>query len=267
MHNALTVDVEDWPQSTLDLDLPITQRFVRSTVRLLDILARRRVRATFFVLGKAAEAFPEIVPLIASAGHEVASHGYSHVPVWRLTPDAFAVDLRRAREIIEPLARAPLLGYRAPDFSIGARNLWALDVLRAEGLRYDSSIYPIRNPRYGVPGAPLAPYEVADGFLEFPLATVELGGTRWPVAGGGYLRLAPYRLTRWALQRINSEGRPGVVYLHPYELDPTELDELPYRIPLRLRVTQGLNRHQTAAKLDALLSDFAFAPMREVLGL
>lgn len=267
MRNALTVDVEDWPQSTLDRSLPITQRFVRSTLHLLEIFARHHVRATFFVLGKAAEAFPEIVPLIASAGHEIASHGYSHVPVWQLTPEEFATDVRRARAIIEPLAGTPLLGYRAPDFSIGTRNLWALDVLRAEGLRYDSSIYPIRNPRYGVPGAPLAPYKVADGFVEFPLATVEVGGVRWPVAGGGYLRLAPYRLTRWALQRINAAGRPGVVYLHPYELDANELDELPYRIPLRLRITQGFNRHRTAAKLDALLSEFAFAPMREVLGL
>lgn len=267
MRNALTVDVEDWPQSTLDRSLPITRRFVRSTVALLALFARYRVRATFFVLGKAAEAFPAIVPLIAAAGHEVASHGYSHQPVWDLTPAEFAADLRRARAIIEPLAGQALVGYRAPDFSIGLRNLWALDVLRDEGFRYDSSIYPIRNPRYGVPGAPLAPYTVVDGLIEFPLATVTLGGTRWPVAGGGYLRLAPYAITRWALRRINAEGRPGIVYLHPYEIDPTELDELPYRIALKLRVTQGLNRHQTRAKLHALLRDFSFVPAREVLGL
>lgn len=267
MRNALTVDVEDWAQSTLDRSLPISGRFVRSTVALLDLFARHRVRATFFVLGKAAEAFPEIVPLIAAAGHEVASHGYGHEPVWNLTPAAFADDLRRAREVIEPLAGQPLVGYRAPDFSIGLRNLWALDILRAEGFRYDSSIYPIRNPRYGVPGAPLEPYEAVDGLVEFPLAAVALGGTRWPVAGGGYLRLVPYAITRWALRRINAAGRPAVVYLHPYEIDATELDELPYRVSLKLRVTQSLNRHRTRARLDALLRDFQLAPMREVLGL
>ncbi len=145
--------------------------------------------------------------------------------------------------------------------------MWALDIIADQGLCYDSSIFPYRNSRYGIAGAPRHAYRLPNGLVELPLSTVQWAGRAWPVAGGGYLRLYPYSVTRWAVRRIAAEGASAVVYLHPYELDPTELDEIEWTVPARIRLTQGLNRRRTLAKLEQLLRDFKFGPASEVLEL
>jgi len=265
--NILTIDIEDWQQSTLDYQLPISERVLANTARLLRILADFRIQATFFVQGMVAEKYPELLGKIASEGHEIASHGYSHVPLFRLTPEAFAVDLRRSLEILGSLSSHPIRGYLAPDFSIRHDTLWALGILREHGIRYSSSIYPFQGNRYGMQGIPVEAHQIVDGLIEIPLSVVRFAGRNWPVAGGGYLRVLPYWITRWAIRRINAEGRPAVVYVHPYELDSQEMRQFRGRIPWRLYWSQSLNRQQTESKLRSLLRDFEFAPIREVIPL
>ncbi len=269
--NVMTIDAEDWPQSTLDFSLPITERAVRNTRGLLEIFRRSRsrdqVRATFFVLGLLAESFPQIVREIAADGHEVATHGYSHKPVFGLGPKAFADELSRSVKLLEDLSGQKVLGFRAPDFSITADSLWALDIIAEQGLLYDSSIFPVRTSRYGIGDASRSAYRLPNGLIELPLSTVRWGGRRWPAAGGGYLRLYPYPVTRWAIQSIQADGFPAVVYLHPYEIDPTELDEIEWPVPAKLRLTQGLNRRYIRGRLERLLHDFTFGPACDVLKL
>lgn len=265
MTNILTVDVEDWQQSTLDPRLPVSERVLDNTHRLLGLLAEFGVRATFFVQTRVAEKYPELIACILGGGHEIGSHGHDHVPLFDLTPDAFAEDLDQSLRILRSLGALLVLAYRAPDFSLRRETWWALPILRAQGIRYDSSIFPFRGKRYGVAESPLPPHPVAEGLVEVPLSVVRFAGRNWPVAGGGYLRLLPYALTRRAIRRINAEGRPAVVYLHPYELDTQELQPFRGRIPWRLYFSQNLNRRRTEGKLRSLLGDFSFAPLGTVL--
>jgi len=265
--NMLTIDVEDWQQSTLDQSLPVTERAERNTERMLALLAEHRTRATFFVQGMVAELYPDLVRRIVAEGHEVGSHGHGHAPIFQLTPEEFRADLRRAAAVLRPLTGAPLLGYRAPDFSIRQDTLWAPASLAEGGFRYSSSIFPFAGSRYGIAGADRRPHTVEGGLLEVPLSVVDIAGRPWPVGGGGYLRLYPYALTRWALRRLNREQRRAVVYLHPYEIDSEEMRGFRGRIPWKLYVTQSLNRDQTERKLRALLRDFSFVPVREVIDL
>lgn len=251
----------------MDFSLPITERAVRNTRLLLGILRQHQVRATFFVLGLLAERFPEVVAEIAADGHEIGSHGYSHRPVFDIGPAAFADELARSVSLLESISGKRVLGYRAPDFSITAESLWALDIIADQGLLYDSSIFPVRTSRYGIPDACRCPHRLDNGLVELPLSTVQWGGRRWPVAGGGYLRLCPYAVTRWAIRRIQSEGIPAVVYLHPYELDPAELDEIGWSVPARLRLTQGFSRQRVRARLEQSLRDFKFSPAGAALKL
>jgi polysaccharide deacetylase family protein (PEP-CTERM system associated) len=266
MLNALTVDVEDWPQSSLDRSWPISERALHNTRRMLALLVEEGVQATFFVQGMVAERFPELVKEIAAPGHEVATHGHSHELIFRLGRRAFAAELRYSVQMLEDLSGQRVLGHRAPDFSITKDSLWALEEIAALGLRYDSSIFPIYNPRYGIQDAQRFPH-FRNGLIEFPISTVRWAGINLPVAGGGYLRLFPYAVTRWAIRRINAQGQPAMIYLHPYELDTEELRLLGDQIPWSLRLTQGLNRGRTEAKLRALMRDFELAAVREVLGL
>jgi len=267
--NALTVDFEDWYQG---LEIPLERwgefedRLAGATRRLLALLAAARVRATFFVLGWAAERHPDLVREVAAAGHEIGTHGWSHTFVYRLTPARFREELTRSVELLESLAGRPVIGHRAPFFSITRESLWALDVLRECGLRYDSSIYPVLNYRYGIHDAPRWPYAVSNGdrpFTEFPITTWRLAGRNLPVAGGAYFRLYPYALTRTAFRAVNRAGQPAVFYLHPWELDP---DHPRIRLPRRIAATHYARLAGTGPKLIRLLRDFRFAPMREVLG-
>ena len=263
--HLLTVDVEDWPQSTLNHALPIGDRVVANTHAMLDLLAEAGVQATFFVLGKVAEAYPALTREIATAGHEIGTHGYSHEAVEAMPVARFQEELHRSVETLRHQTGQPVVGHRAADFSISATSLHLLEHLSDEGLAYDSSIFPIRHPRYGVPGAWRIPHYVlcASGrmLLEFPMATLQVARTVLPVAGGGYLRLFPYWWTRLALRIIERAGRPATCYLHPYELDVTEFDEIPYQVPMRLRWTQSTNRKSVRAKLRRLLATFRFTTM------
>lgn len=265
--NILTVDLEDWAQSTLDYDFAISERPLHNTHRLLDILAECGAHATFFVQSLVAETYPELIRRIVKEGHEIASHGHKHVPLFMQTPTEFADDLCRSLDILGMLSPYPVQGYRAPDFSIRKDTLWALDILRKQGIRYSSSIYPFQGRRYGIPDISPRPHQIIDGLIEIPLSVVHFAGRNWPVAGGGYLRVLPYWITRRAIRRINAEGRPAVVYFHPYELDIEEMRHFKGRIPWRLYWSQSLNRHQTESKLRSLLRDFEFAPIREVIAL
>jgi polysaccharide deacetylase family protein (PEP-CTERM system associated) len=264
--HALTVDVEDWAQSSLDYDLPITERALRNTRRLLELLAEAGVRGTFFVQGLVAERFPALVGEIAAAGHEIGSHGFSHRPLFTIGPQAFAEELRRSVGLLEDLSGQRVLGFRAPDFSITPASLWALDILTEQGMVYDSSIYPARTARYGIAETPRFAHRLPNGLIELPLSTFVFAGRNWPVAGGGYLRLFPYAFTRWAISGIGRQGQPAVVYQHPYELNATELSELELPIPARFKLTQGLNRRFIPGRLNRLLREFRFAPAAEVLG-
>lgn len=270
MLNALTIDLEDWYQGLTSTGRQVDRwpsyedRVVESTHRLLDILAEADVKATFFVLGYVADQFPELIRQVADAGHEIGLHGHYHRPVYRLTPDEFRADVVQGREAVEKASRRRVIGYRAPMFSINRSALWALEMLREMGFRYDSSVFPTRNMLYGFPNAPRFPYRPVEDetFTEFPLSTVRVLGINWPVAGGFYLRLLPYSVLRWGLQRINQEGKPAIIYLHPWDLDAHQPRPNP---TLRERFTHYYNLRRTEAKLTTLLRDFQFGPLVNLL--
>ena len=275
MNNALTFDVEEYFHAEAFAGVlrpdewpTLESRVVDTTERLLDILDYTGVRATFFILGWVAERQPALVRDIAARDHEVACHGYGHRMIQHLTRQEFAADVARAKAALEAVSGRPVIGYRAPTFSVMRETLWSLDVLCEAGFRYDSSIFPIVHDRYGIPDAPRFPHRLrtASGaeIAEFPMSTVTVAG-RWrmPVAGGGYFRLAPYWLTRRAIQRLNEkEQQPAMVYLHPWEMDASQ-PRMPVGWLTRLR--HSVNVERTEAKLRRLLRDFSFAPAADVL--
>ena len=267
--NALTIDFEDWYQG---LEIPYTDwagfedRIVPVGHRLLELLAAAGVRATFFVLGYIAERHPDMILAIAAAGHEVGTHGYSHALIYTQTPEVFRAELSRAIRVLEELTGRPVVSHRAPFFSITKDSLWALDILGELGIRYDSSIFPVVNYRYGIADAPRWPYQISVGahtLTEFPISTWQVMGKNVPIAGGAYFRIYPYAFTRQGLRAINRQGRPFVFYLHPWELDP---DHPRIRVPRRVAgLTHYFNLGATERRLRRLLRDFKFAPMQEVL--
>ncbi len=274
MNNALTFDVEEYFHAEAFAGLlrpeewpKLESRVVDTTQRLLDILDYAGTQATFFVLGWVAERHPALVREIDERGHEVACHGYAHRMIHRQTPQEFAEDILRAKATLEATVGTAIVGYRAPTFSVLRRTLWSLDVLAEAGFRYDSSIFPIRHDRYGIPGAPRFPYRVRTPngaeMAELPLSTATVLGWRLPVAGGGYFRLAPYRLTRRAIRRLNEvEGQPAVVYLHPWEIDVAQPR---LRVGWLTRLRHSVNVEKTETKLRRLLAEFSFAPAADVL--
>ncbi|HKQ97896.1 MAG TPA: polysaccharide deacetylase family protein [Candidatus Polarisedimenticolia bacterium] len=267
--NILSFDVEDWPQSTFDFDLPITPRVVDNTARILDLCAAAEVQGTFFVLGLVAETHPALVRRIRDAGHEVASHGHDHRPVFAMSPATFRADLQRTRAAIESACGVRVAGYRAPDFSIPAAAFWALEILAEEGYRYDSSLFPWKGPRYGVAEAFDAPFRVrtrAGDLVEFPLVVSTRLGRRLPAVGGGYFRLFPYAWHRDAVRRLNRRRHPATAYFHPYEIDPDEIRRSPHRLPLTLRWSQGIGRSRVAAKMSRLLRDARWGTAAAWLG-
>jgi polysaccharide deacetylase family protein (PEP-CTERM system associated) len=256
---VVSIDVEDWPQSSWDRELPITPRAADNTRHVLDLLAREGVQATMFVLGKMAERFPDLVREIDAAGHEVASHGYGHVEIFKQSREQFAADLKRSKEFLEQALGKSVRGYRAPDFSIVRGSLWALEELAEQGFAYDSSIFPVERPRYGIPDWPLGPTRVqlpgGKSILEFPIASFPAWGRNWPVGGGGYHRLLPGAAGRWFAGRVMQE-RPFVFYCHPYEFDPREFAEIELRVPLKVRLHQGLGRGQFESRFVRLIRKF-----------
>ena len=274
--NILTLDIEDWYQSSLDIldqhdhgPVPPTERVITNTRHLLAILAEYNIHATCFLLGTVTESFPNLVQEIQTAGHEVATHGYGHELVYRLTPGRFRADVRRSIESLENIAGQKVRGYRAPYFSITSKSVWALEILAELGIVYDSSIFAIRRKLHGFPGRETFPHTIhtaAGDLRELPISTISLLGQNFPVGGGGYFRLLPYAFIKRTIQAINRKGQPAVFYLHPYELDTEELSH-----PLLgetwktrfVRMGQGLNRDRVERKLRSLLMDFEWTSVRE----
>jgi polysaccharide deacetylase family protein (PEP-CTERM system associated) len=270
MLNALTVDVEDYFHTEALASLvrreqwdEMPPRVLANTRRLLELLAKHDVRATFFFLGWVAEHFPQLVRETAQAGHELGCHSYWHRPIYRLSPAEFCTDTQQAKRAIEDAAGVPVRGYRAPSFSLVPGTEWAAEILAELGFSYDSSVYPIRHDLYGNHSAPRQPHRIASGaLLELPVATLRFGGTNLPVGGGGYLRLLPYTYTRWGLTRLNQrEGLRAIVYLHPWEIDP-EQPRLRARWKSRLRQYTALRQNEQ--KIERLLRDFRFASAAQV---
>lgn len=275
--NFLTFDIEDWHQLVewkLNGVRPVcSPNVLGQTYDILETLARHNVRATFFILGLVAESQPKLLRDIAAAGHEVGSHGWSHELIYRQTPQAFAAETRRSKAVIEDAIGTPISGYRAAEFSITSDSRWALDVLAESGFAYDSSIFPIAGSRYGIAGTALEPHVIktsAGDLVEVPLTAVEQYGRRWPVGGGGYFRLFPYAVTRSAIAATNAAGRAANVYFHPYEfsrsvLVPQLSPWTRYLTGARYVMLHNMNRGVNRRRFARLLSDFTFAPIREVI--
>ena len=274
VEHIFTVDVEDYFQvnafegsvSRDDWD-GFPSRVERSTDVLLDLLDRKAMVGTFFTLGWVAKKAPDLVRRIAAAGHEIASHGWWHRKVTDLTPDQFREEVRSSRAILEDLSGQRVSGFRAPSFSIGPGREWALDVLLEEGYRYDSSLFPIRRPGYGYPGAHPDPHLIkrsSGTLLELPPATTVLGGVRVPAGGGGYFRQLPYGLFHRAFQRFQDRGVSAMFYIHPWEVD---VDQPRIAVPTiaRLRHYNGL--HRTLPRLERILGEFRFTSVARRFGL
>ena len=273
IRNALTVDVEEYFQvaafeRTIIRDSWDTaeSRVEFSCGRVLDLFEAQGVRGTFFVLGWIAERHPGLVRRIVKDGHELASHGYDHTRVHNFTPEQFRADVVRTKAVLEDIGGVQVRGYRAPSYSINAKNLWALDVLQETGHVYSSSIYPIRHDLYGMPDAPRFPFRFRpDGILEIPVTTVRMGGRNYPCGGGGYFRLLPYGAFRWMLARVNEQDRQsGLFYFHPWEVDPGQ--PRVKGAPLKSRFRHYLNLESMATRLERLLGDFSWGRMDEVFG-
>jgi polysaccharide deacetylase family protein (PEP-CTERM system associated) len=270
--NAMTVDVEDYFQVSaferyIDRDSWDRQecRVERNVDRILGLFDRHGVKATFFTLGWIAERYPEMVRRLVDEGHELASHGWSHVRVTQQDADAFRQDVVRTKGLLEDVSGSPVIGYRAASYSIGADNLWALDVLEQTGHRYSSSIYPIRHDLYGMPDAPRFAFRPGGGDLvEFPVTTVRLGSRNLPCGGGWWFRLVPYPLMRWAMQRVNRSDRESAIfYFHPWEIDPDQPRQS--GLDAKTRFRHYLNLRRMERRLDRLLGDFDWGRMDEVL--
>jgi polysaccharide deacetylase family protein (PEP-CTERM system associated) len=267
--NYLTIDVEDyfqvaafekqinpdeWPQ--------FESRVNNNTGTLLKILDRYNVKATFFIVGWIAEKHPELVREISEKGHEIGCHSYRHQRIQTLTREAFKEDTNRAKGILEDISGKKVSGYRAPTYSITRDTIWALDILAELGFEYDSSIFPIYHDNYGIPDAPRFPYKIDGlGLTEYPLSTALILGRKVPIAGGGYFRLFPYWFTRMGLKSINEkEKQPFIFYLHPWEVDPDQPRMKDISQLSRFRHYNNLSK--TSSRLQQLLSDFQFAPIK-----
>ena len=268
MRHAFTVDLEDWYHG-----IPIEsatkataeRRLHVGTDRLLELLASHQARATFFCLTPTAREYAQIVRRLVDAGHDVGSHGESHDLVYDMSPERFRDETRRSIRELEDCCGRRVRSYRAAYFSITQRSLWALDVLAESGIAFDSSIFPVRNWRYGIPGYSRRPVRVdtAHGpLLEFPLPTRRVLGRNLPATGGAYFRLYPYFVTRANVRALEREGIPVVFYLHPWELDPDHP-----RVPFhwKPRATHYVNLRSTRPRLERLLADFRFTTLAEVL--
>ncbi|WP_119395153.1 XrtA system polysaccharide deacetylase [Salinibius halmophilus] len=271
--HALSIDVEDyfhvaalanvvrpdqWDQQP--------SRVVQNTQRLIDLFEQKQVKATFFVLGWVAERFPELVKQLDQAGHEIASHGYSHQLIYRQSQDVFRDETLRSKQILEDIISKPVTGYRAASYSITDKSLWALDILAELGFTWDSSIFPIRHDNYGIPSSPRAPYEIrtrsGEIIKEFPLTTAKLAGLQIPAAGGGYFRQFPYPVFKYLFATASNQGQgPQMFYLHPWEVDPEQPRFNNASWFSRFRHYTNLDKCE--ARLSKLLDDFRFSTVSD----
>lgn len=261
--NAMSVDVEDYFQVSAFENVidraswdSIECRVEDNTHRILDLFSDRGIKATFFVLGWVADRYPGIVERIVSDGHELASHGYGHQRVTTLTPQSFKEDISKTKNLLEDLAGVEVKGYRAPSYSIGKDNLWAHDVLKEVGYRYSSSVYPVYHDLYGMPDAPRYPFQVADDQLtEIPISTGRMLGNNFPIGGGGYFRLFPYSISKFAINHVNRKERePCVFYFHPWEIDPGQPRQQSVKFKTKFRHYLNLGRMES--RLKQLINDF-----------
>lgn len=267
--NALTVDVEDYFQVSalapyIDRsEWPTREcRVERNIERILQLFENYQAKATFFTLGWIAERYPQVVRSIVDAGHELASHGYAHLRANEQSEEAFYADIHLAKLMLEDLSGHSVKGYRAPSFSIGADNLWAMDCIERAGYLYSSSVYPVHHDHYGMPDAPRFAYGIG-GVTEIPPTTVQFLGRNWPASGGGWFRFFPYDISRWLLRRVNQvDGQAAIFYFHPWEIDP-EQPRVP-GIDARTRFRHYLNLDRMEGRIGRLLSDFRWGRMDEV---
>ena len=269
--NAMTVDVEDYFQVSAFEHHIRREDWERQPCRveanvehLLGIFSNHGARATFFTLGWIAERYPALIREIVDQGHELASHGYQHIRVFNQTPEQFREDISKTRKLLEDTAGVAVKGFRAASFSIDSRNFWALDELAEAGYQYSSSIYPIQHDHYGMPEASRFPFRHKDGgILEIPVTTIEVFGRRYPCGGGGFFRLLPYSLSRWAIRQINRKERQSALfYFHPWEIDPGQPRQT--GLPLKSRFRHYVNLGLMQAKIERLVRDFSWARMDEV---
>ena len=268
MLNAISIDLEDW-FCAYNLRIATKDwgkqelRVVDNTHRILNLLDQHNVQATFFVLGWFAEHTPDLIREVERRGHEIATHGYSHTVLTAMTPAEFEIDLQRALDITRSCVTQDIIGFRAPSFTITNKTLWAFDILARNGIRYDSSIFPISgHPDYGIGDAPLAIHP-RGALTEVPMSIAEIAGRRVPCSGGGYFRLFPYAVTKFLFERCNRQGRPVIFYLHPWEIDPGQPRR---KLSMSKSLRHYINLDRTLARLDRLLTDFQFTSIRKVLG-
>ena len=267
--NILTIDVEDW---YMDTDISTwdsyEDRVVQSTQKILNMLEETNTKATFFVVGYVAEQFPELIEDIKAKGHELGTHGYSHTSIRKQTPLKFEEDLIKSLRILEHIVKDKIKGHRACEFSINEETSWAIAILQKNGLKYDSSVFPVKTHLYGVPDAPLYPYRISSDFTiddpegdfwELPLSVYKIPilHKNIPIAGGFYIRLFPYCFIKHAMKKNNKMGHPAIFYIHPWEFDPTQprINELSWYHYYRLSSTEK--------KFKMLLKDFKFSSMQE----
>lgn len=271
--NALTIDVEDYfqvsafaPHIERSAWETTPCRIERNIDQILELLNQGGAKATFFTLGWLAQRYPRLVRDISAQGHEVASHGQAHLRASEQSPAEFDSDIRAAKHLLEDTVGTAVRGYRAPSFSIGHANLWAFDRIAAAGYHYSSSVYPVQHDHYGMPDAPRFPYRVGGGLLEIPVSTARVFGRNLPAGGGGYFRLAPYALSRWAINRVNRvDRRPAIFYFHPWEIDPQQ--PRVNGIGLKTRFRHYINLDRTEIRLRRLLGDFRWDRMDRVFDL
>lgn len=275
--NAITFDLEHWHSATLlqsEIDDP-TDHLEESVDIVLDLLREHGVKATFFVVGEVAEEYPDVVRAVRDDGHEIGSHGHTHTPLFELTRDEFETELRRSTAAIERACGVEPVGFRAPNFSVTRRTEWAFDVLESNGYRFDSSVFPVGTPMYGVSGGPIRPYRVPSSgpfdpttdrtdegsLVEFPLSVLGKN-VRLPIAGGFYARVLPMQILKWGIERVNRKGLPANLYFHPWEFNPSvQIDSQSFY--KRFISFHGIEK--TREKLDSLLLAFNFKTMGSVL--
>ncbi len=272
IRNAMTIDVEDYFQVSAfaehisrDSWPSLPCRVERNIDCILALLSDADVKATFFTLGWIAERYPDMVKRIVREGHELASHGYGHLRASDQSRAEFQDDVSRSKALLESIGGQAVVGYRAPSFSIGTNNLWALDVLLNAGYKYSSSIYPIKHDHYGMPDAPRFSFypNGPDGLLELPITTVRFMQRNLPAGGGGYFRLFPYRLSRWLLNRVNRQDKqPGIFYFHPWEVDPEQPRQ--QGVGMKTRFRHYVNLTRTENRLKALTRDFHWDRMDRI---
>ncbi len=267
--NYLTIDVEEYFQVAAFEDIinvsdwdKYESRVSHNTSSILSFLDHYNVKATFFIVGWIAEKHPDLVRLIQKAGHEIGCHSYLHRKVYDLTPEEFRIDTKKAKDLLENITGKKVLGYRAPSYSITKKSLWALDILEELGFSYDSSIFPVYHDNYGIPDAPRFCYRHPEHALtEYPISTALFFGRQIPISGGGYFRLFPYWFTKMGLVSINKkEKQPFIFYLHPWEIDPSQPRFQNAGLLSKFRHYNNLER--TSARLEQLLQDFSFGPIK-----